>query len=404
MTRVSPRVDADRRPRDYGVTVPGLRSLPRTDVAIAAVLVVYAIVEGVAVSAPAGQVVVAATGCAIAASRRRYPALAISALLVAAFSPGLLFDNYGESVLPLPAMVLAGYTAGRELASRRDALLGAGTIAAVAVLGFLASAAENHPGEDLVAVVVIVGGATGAGRLLRRRDEEQHRLRELSSQLAEQRDAHARAAVIEERAQISRELHDIVAHSVSLIAIQAAAAKELLGRDEARARDSLDAIQAASRGALTEMRRLMSVLRSAGDEADPDALAPQPGLAVLDDLMDQARAAGLELEFREEGARPPLSAGLDLSVYRIVQEALTNVRKHAGPVATEVVVRYRREELELEVANAAGTPATPPREGPGHGLAGMAERARIYGGVLEAGREDGRYVVRAQLPLTEGAA
>jgi signal transduction histidine kinase len=203
----------------------------------------------------------------------------------------------------------------------------------------------------------------------------------------------AKEAVSGERARIARELHDIVAHSVSIISLQAGAAEQYLERDPVRAREHLSSVQHTARDALTEMRRLTGVLR---DEAA--GYQPQPGLGRVDELVEQARAAGLQVELAEEGDRPVVPPGVDLAAFRIVQEALTNARKHAGAVAARVLLRYSDSAVEVEVVNAAGPNTN--SEGAGHGLVGMRERARVYGGTIETGHEpDGGYRVRALLPL-----
>jgi signal transduction histidine kinase len=186
---------------------------------------------------------------------------------------------------------------------------------------------------------------------------------------------------------------------VSLIAVQAGAAEDLLGRDDERARRSLHAVQETARGALGEMRRLLTVLRETDDEP---GLAPQPGLDAVPDLVARARDSGLPVTLHEEGLRDDVPAGVDLSAYRIVQEALTNVRKHAGAVPTEVVVRYGPREVVVGVTNDVGAPADglDRSSGDGRGLPGMRERVRLYGGTLDAGHRDGRFVVLARLPLT----
>jgi signal transduction histidine kinase len=173
-----------------------------------------------------------------------------------------------------------------------------------------------------------------------------------------------------------------------------------MGRDDARARESLRSVQETARGALGEMRRLLTFLRTAGD--DPD-LAPQPGLGSVGELVDQARRGGLPVELHEDGPRPVVPPGLDLAAFRIVQEALTNVRKHAGAVATDVSVRYAPGEVVVEVANDESAASAPEAgangDGGGHGVTGMRERVRLYGGTLDLASRDGRYVVRARLPL-----
>ena len=225
--------------------------------------------------------------------------------------------------------------------------------------------------------------------------------RDLRAQLAErERDLAAREAVTEERARIARELHDIVAHSVSVMVVQAQAGPRLLGEPE-RVRATFGSIEASGREALTELRRLLGVLRAADEQL---AVGPQPGLDSLQSLVDQVREAGLQVELRVEGEAVELPPGIDLSAYRIVQEALTNTLKHAGRAEAQVTVRYGTSALELEVAdNGSGAGAS--ANGGGHGLIGMRERVALYGGVLEAGSRSGHgYAVRARLPLGGGAA
>ncbi len=218
--------------------------------------------------------------------------------------------------------------------------------------------------------------------------------RESRARLAErERDVAAREAVVEERARIARELHDAVAHSVSMMVIQAGAERRVLA--DGSTREVLQTIEEIGRTALTEMRRLVGMLRTDSS----DRLAPQPTLADLPTLMTQVREAGLPVEFRVEGERRELPVGIELSAYRIVQEALTNALKHAGRAHAAVSVRYGPDSLELEIADdGAGTSADVP--GGGHGLAGIRERVTLYGGKFDASaRRDGGCAVRALLPL-----
>jgi signal transduction histidine kinase len=366
--------------------------------AVAAALSAYAVGEAVVASASGAWFAVALALTVPMAWHRLRP-VAVTAWTLAGLAAVAAVGGAGfDSVLPLPLSVVLAYTAGREAPTGRIAALGALTIgAAFAVTFALTSPAENSAGADLVALVVVVGGAAGAGHLMRVRHGETVQLQTLTTRLAAEQEARARAAVVAERARVARELHDIVAHSVSLIAVQAAAADELLGRDEARARESVRAVQDTARGALTEIRRLLSVLRE--DAAEP-GLAPPSGLDGVQQLVDQARASGLPVNLREEGEPATLPAGLDLSAYRIVQEALTNARKHAPGSPAEVLVRHGDGELLLEVVNPSPADGAP---GDGYGLAGMRERVRIYGGTLEAGRAGGRFVVRARLPVGPAA-
>jgi signal transduction histidine kinase len=204
----------------------------------------------------------------------------------------------------------------------------------------------------------------------------------------------ARAAVTEERTRIARELHDVIAHSVSVMGVQAAAAEELMEREPERARESMRSIQATARDAVLELRRLLGVMRE-GEQPLP--LAPQPGLGQLDGLVRQLGEAGLPVDVRVEGDPRAVPPGIDLSAYRIVQEGLTNALKHARPSHASVTIRYGADlELIVENDRSAGSGLN----GSGHGLVGMRERAALYGGTLQAGPVgERRYRVRACLPL-----
>ena len=211
--------------------------------------------------------------------------------------------------------------------------------------------------------------------------------------------AAADRAVAEERRRIARELHDVVAHSVSVMTVQAGAVRRLLRPDQERERQALEVIEATGREALTEMRRLVGLLREQG--AMPE-FAPQPSMRTVDVLVGTVREAGLPVEIEIEGEPRELPPGVDLSAYRIIQEALTNALRYAGPAHAWVTVRWKDRELELEIANDGRS--EPGREGVGHGLAGLRERVALVGGSIESGpRSGGGYVVRAHLPL-RGAA
>ena len=233
------------------------------------------------------------------------------------------------------------------------------------------------------------------GRTVRQRRLQALQLEDRATRLEIEREEKVRFAVAEERARISRELHDVVAHSVSVMVVQAQAAQRLLEGEPREARQALGSIETTGRQALTEMRRLLGILRRTEAEL---ALAPQPSLSQLDDLIEQLRATGLPVELRIEGEAKPLPPGVDLSAYRIVQEALTNSLKHAGPSHAQVVIHYRADELALEITD-DGT-GNGEGGGAGQGLIGMRERVTLYGGVYESGRrESGGYSVRARLPL-----
>jgi signal transduction histidine kinase len=208
----------------------------------------------------------------------------------------------------------------------------------------------------------------------------------------------ALAAVAEERARIARELHDIVAHAVGVMVVQAGAAEQVVEEDPEYARAALGTIRTTGSSALAEMRRLVTVLREPTEGTD---LTPQPGLATLPELVERARRTGLEVELTVQGEDRPLPVGLDLAAYRIIQEALTNVRRHSRATRARVRLALDRRHLCIEVDDDG--PSRPPDHGggTGHGLIGMRERAALYGGRIEAGPCGTGYGVRAVLPLEE---
>jgi signal transduction histidine kinase len=215
----------------------------------------------------------------------------------------------------------------------------------------------------------------------------------LTRTLQRQREDEAQRAVAEERARLARELHDVVAHAVSMVVVQAEAGAA--SGPPGRVEEAFDAIADTGRTALSELRRLLGVLRSP-EEAGPRQ--PQPGVAQLEPLVESVRRAGLPVELRIEGTGRPLPPGVDLSAYRIVQEALTNSVKHAGPARASVLLRYGDRDLELEVVDdGRGLRSSTT---PGHGLAGMRERTALLGGDLDVGpAPGGGFAVRARLPL-----
>jgi signal transduction histidine kinase len=214
---------------------------------------------------------------------------------------------------------------------------------------------------------------------------------------AERESAEAAAqATAEERARIARELHDVVAHSVSVMVVQTSGVRRLLQDEQHREREALLSVEQIGRQALTEMRRMLGVMRTSGDQPAA-ALAPQPGLQHLDRLIAQVEEAGLPVTLRVEGERRGLSPGVDLSAYRIVQEGLTNVLKHSKGAHADVLVRFDDSALRLEISDDGVGSAG---DGNGHGLVGMRERVALYGGTLEAGpRDGGGFVLRAELPV-----
>ena len=295
------------------------------------------------------------------------------------------------------ALLLAFWVVGAEN-ERGEAIAGAAigfaSIAVVAELDVRVGLENSVWGVILGSVVCLIAYA------LQQRAKRAAELEERASRLERELEERAHLAVLAERTRIARDLHDLVAHSVSLMTVQAGAARLLLPDDPARACEPLLSVEKTGREALADLRRLFGIVRS--EEGDA-ALTPQPGLARLDALLEQTRTAGLPVEVAIEGERRLLSPGVDLTAYRIVQEALTNALKHAGPARAQVTIRYGREVLDLEITNDGRR--TRNGEGTGHGLVGMRERVTLYGGELEAGpRGRDGYAVRARLPIEAESA
>jgi signal transduction histidine kinase len=326
--------------------------------------------------------------------RRRAP-LVVLGVAIATSGVANVVGVLHEATTPAIALVVAVYTVGRHTSGLRAAVGGLGTAALIAV-----NVAEQFSLGDLLLIAMILGGAWLAGRAIRYRRERERTLERLTIDLEREREEKARAAVAEERVRIARELHDVVAHAISVIVLQARGGRRSLATDPGETREALDMIEATGSEALAEMRRLLGMLRRDDEEI---ALAPQPSVRYLDALAAQVREAGLPVDLSVEGEPTELPPGVDLSAYRIVQEALTNALKHAGPATARVVVRYRENDLELEIADTgAGASAS---DGEGHGLAGMRERVSLYGGKIEAGpRDGGGFAVRARLPLDSDRA
>jgi signal transduction histidine kinase len=328
--------------------------------------------------------------------RRRAPAAVLFAITGALVVASLLVSRWsGVPVEVFVAVIAAFYSVGAHCEERRALLGGAAALVTIAAVDFGRSGFFNGHGGPRPAAWLVFVVAWLVGRDLRRRRQQIAALRERAARLEREREQQALMAVGEERRRIARELHDVVAHSVSVMVVQAQAGPRLLAEPE-HVCGAFRSIEASGREALVELRRLLGVLRTSDEQV---AIGPQPGLGSLQSLVEQVREAGLDVELQAEGEPIRLPAGVDLSAYRIVQEALTNALKRAGEAKVEVIVRYRAFAVELEVVdNWTGAPAS--TNGSGHGLIGMRERVVLYGGVLEAGpRDGGGYAVRARLPL-----
>jgi signal transduction histidine kinase len=279
--------------------------------------------------------------------------------------------------------------------ARRDLMILAGVLSTIGLVVGQIPFTDTFKNIALIFVLSAASWLLGLNTRYRLRQEEL--LQERAERAEREREERARVAALEERARIARELHDVVAHTVSVMAVQAGAARKVLdGGESDEARRALASIEEASREAMAELRRLLGVLREPDEGAER---GPQPGLERLDHLVEQFREAGLNVDVREEGDRRPLPAGLDLSAYRVVQEALTNTLKHSGSNSARVLVRFGADALDVEVKDRGGrTPREIGANG-GKGVVGMRERVALFGGALEAGPADGGFSVRATFPL-----
>jgi len=362
-----------------------LRTRPRlVDAVVAALITAFVQLEILTTDVEASPgLAVAALAITIPLAWRRAAPLPAAAATFVAFAVSGLFSEEPQTVFV--ALLLAAYSVGAH-APRRPARVGV----ALAVAGVLA----NEPGDVVVMGPVMVA-AWYAGRLVRAREEDARRLRELAEALEHERAEQARLAVVEERTRIARELHDVVAHAMAVVVLEAGAERMHLPPGQESTDRALRSIEATGRSALAEMRRLVGLLRD--DDRSP-ALAPRPSLANLEGFVAAVRDAGLPVAVTVEGEPYEVSPGLDMSAYRIVQEALTNVLRHAGPAQASVRLTYDERFVEVEVLD-DGRGGTP--NGHGHGLTGMRERVGMFGGSLEAGpRDDGEgFAVRARLPV-----
>jgi signal transduction histidine kinase len=331
------------------------------------------------------------------ALRRRYPLPVLAVTLSAALAMYFFFDNF-----LLPGAVIALYTVAAHVGRPDSIRIGLATafVLAFAVGKIVADVGGDNP-EDGVAGAAVYGVFTAAwllGDNLRTRRAYLREVEERAARLEREREANVRRAAAEEQARIARELHDIIAHNVSVMTVQAAAAGDAFETRPDRVREALGSIESTGREALTELRRLLGSVRP-GDGAG--TFAPQPRLARIDALIEQVRAAGLDVELNVEGRPQQLPPGVDLSAYRIVQEALTNTLKHAHASNARVLVRYGNQELELEIVDDGRGPTADGAQ-EGHGIIGMRERAALVGGRLGVGpASEGGFAVRARIPLGE---
>jgi signal transduction histidine kinase len=321
--------------------------------------------------------------------RRRWP-LAVGALVMGCWIfMNVVLGDIRSLQLPLIATLFATYAMGAYTTGR--AAVAAPIVVLLGMAGVVASI-DDSVFTDYVFPTAFALIAWLTGRGLRTRVRLTEELHEAAVRAQEAREHEAAQAAADERRRIAREMHDVVAHSVSVMVVQAGGARRILERDPERAVEAAARIEEVGRAALAEMRRLLGVMHHADDRA------PQPTMRELEALVERSRAAGLPVDLAVEGEPRSLPAGKDLAAYRVVQEALTNAIKHAGAAPTSVTVRWAQERLELEIIDRGAVAVN--GDGGGHGLIGMEERMRLYDGELRAGpRRGGGFEVVARLPL-----
>jgi signal transduction histidine kinase len=335
---------------------------------------------------PTVALLLVAAACLVLAVKRRYPVTVL--LLSAAFAVAYSFPR-NENGAVVVAPIIALFTVAQVVPFRRAALLAAVTLAAL--MGATAASNPFNPtGGGFYLIVAMVAATLFGGYAVSNR-------RAYVASIQARVDEEAKRRVDEERLRIARELHDVVAHSMATISVQAAVAERVLAVNPTAVAEALRSIRGASRDGLRDLRAILAVLRQA-DEGEP--VEPEPGLAQLDALIGRVGQAGLPVTVRREGAPRPLPPGVDLAAYRIIQESVTNVFRHAGPATATVLLRYDESALRIEVADTGRGLAPAESAGTGHGIIGMRERATAVGGTLEAGSDPGGgYRVVAVLPL-----
>ncbi len=332
----------------------------------------------------ATSVVVTVSTLALAWRRRRpFATLCVVAgtIAVPQLFGTLTFTLWGHFV----PLLVAAYSAARWCGGRLalfSAVLVAATIAVVLLGVPAARSAGNVPFAIVPTAALMI-----AGRVLRRRDQRAFELARRARRLETDRAAEVAAALAEERARIARELHDVVAHCVSVMVVQAGVSEAWLERSPERAREPLREVQKTGQQAISELTRMLGLLRGVADDSTY-RLTPQPGADQVSELADRLTASGLDVQLASTGDPRALPPGVDLTVFRVVQEALTNTLKHAGPGAkARVELRYLPSAIQIEVTDDADTPVA--SAGTGHGLIGMAERVSVFGGCLETGANPG---------------
>ncbi|MEM9201447.1 MAG: sensor histidine kinase [Actinomycetota bacterium] len=381
------------------------RQRPRVaDVSFAALLTVLAFAATSQAEVDASEIelngfawILLAGTCLPVAFRRVAPVAAAWTIVV--FNATYWIVDFPDEATGL-TLLIGVYSIGAHVDRPRSLQHGMGVIATVVIVG---TAGVISPDDDLPwfaipAFLVMYGTAWILGDNLRTRRAYTHELERNAAHAEAQRLAEARHAVADERTRIARELHDVVAHSMSVMVVQAGAARRVIATNPAQAADALAAIEATGRESLDEMRRILGVLRSDDEQLE---LAPAPSIDDFGRLVDHCEQAGLPVELMIEGDPVALPASLELSAYRIVQESLTNTLKHAGPARATIALTYGEDELRVRVHD-DGRGAAATTTGAGQGLVGMRERVEAFGGSLAAGpKAGGGYAVTAVLPIGE---
>lgn len=329
--------------------------------------------------------------------RRRY---AVAVFVIVAVAAWVQLELGGGLGQPFFAVLIALYAVGAHAAPPWT-YIGPATVVLQGLAVDVPRLRAGAAWDEVVPAWFILVGVWGFGRWMRHRAAAAQELQQRAEAAEQHQDELASTAVRQERARIARELHDLVAHSMGVIVIQAQAAQRIIESSPLQARQALVSIETVGRNGLGEMRRLLELLTDGTDAGT----TPQPTLDGIDDLVSQLQATGMDIELHIEGTVEPLPAGVELTGYRVVQEALTNTLKHAGQGSVEVKLRYESHWLDIHVSDTGQTTTQPEPDGLGsgsRGLVGMRERVTLYGGVLATGpRPGGGFAVHARLP-TQG--
>ncbi len=384
------------------------RRHPHADIAVAAVLYTVTLVTTVG-GPPAARgrlgiaaVLIGGVACGALVARRRWPFPVLVASFAAAEAYMALFEGH-EGALVLAAPLIALYTVAETSSRRRAVTIGGLAVLALAGVHMLVKP-SSWMGADNLALAALGALAVAAGDASRSRRAYTAEVEERARRAEHSREQEARRRVTEERLRIARDLHDVLGHQLALIHVQAAVADHVLDDQPAQTRQALAHVRQASRTALEELRDTIGLLREPGEPAAPTE--PNVGLSGLDELLASFRGSGLRIQTDVDGPARPLAPAIDLTAYRVVQESLTNVCKHAGDTTVLLRLSYQPSALRITVDNDAhGHPPRPDRDGTGHGIAGMRERVTALGGSLQARpRPTGGFRVAAILPLPGGTA